>query len=266
MPHSELDPDEVVALGAAVQADILAGGTTHMLLLDVTPLSLGIETLGGAVSVLIPRNTTIPTSANEGFTTSVDGQSVVDMHVVQGERDLAKDNRSLARFDLRGIPPMPAGLPRIEVTFLIDANGILSVTAKETRSGTEASVEVKPTYGLSEAEVERMIDESLEHAEADVRARGLIDARNEADTVLRATEKALVQGADFLGAEEAARIREAVAALAQARQGEDAAAIRAATDRVNHATQQLAERLMDSALRDSLRERRVADLRAGEGR
>ena len=150
MPHSELNPDEVVALGAAVQADILAGGTTHMLLLDVTPLSLGIETLGGAVSVLIPRNTTIPTSANEAFTTSVDGQSIVDMHVVQGERDLAKDNRSLARFDLSGIPPMPAGLPRIEVTFLIDANGILGVTAKEVRSGTQASVEVRPTYGLSE--------------------------------------------------------------------------------------------------------------------
>ncbi len=263
-PHSELNPDEVVALGAAVQADILAGGTTHMLLLDVTPLSLGIETLGGAVSVLIPRNTTIPTSANEGFTTSVDGQSVVDMHVVQGERDLAQDNRSLARFDLRGIPPMPAGLPRIEVTFLIDANGILSVTAKEVRSGTQASVEVRPTYGLSDAEVERMIDESLEHAEADVRARGLIDARNEADTVLRATEKALVQGAEFLEAEEAARIREAVAALARARQGEDADLIREATDRVNHETQQLAERLMDSALRESLRERRVADLPAGE--
>ena len=230
-PHSELNPDEVVALGAAVQADILAGGTTHMLLLDVTPLSLGIETLGGAVSVLIPRNTTIPTSANEGFTTSVDGQSVVDMHVVQGERDLAKDNRSLARFDLRGIPPMPAGLPRIEVTFLIDANGILNVTAKETRSGTQASVEVRPTYGLSDAEVERMIEESLEHAEDDVRARGLIDARNEADTVLRATEKALVQGAGFLGAEEAERIREAAAALSRRAAGEDAGAIREATAR-----------------------------------
>jgi molecular chaperone DnaK len=266
VPHSELNPDEVVALGAAVQADILAGGTTHMLLLDVTPLSLGIETLGGAVSVLIPRNTTIPTSANESFTTSVDGQSVVDMHVVQGERDLAKDNRSLARFDLRGIPPMPAGLPRIEVTFLIDANGILSVAAKEVRSGTQASVEVRPTYGLSEAEVERMIDESLEHAEADVQARGLIDARNEADTVLRATEKALVQGAASLGAEEAARIREAVAALSAARHGEDAGAIRAATDRVNQETQQLAERLMDSALRDTLRDRRVADVPAGEAR
>jgi molecular chaperone DnaK (HSP70) len=264
VPHSELNPDEVVALGAAVQADILAGGTTHVLLLDVTPLSLGIETLGGAVSVLIPRNTTIPTSANEGFTTSVDGQSVVDMHVVQGERDLAKDNRSLARFDLRGIPPMPAGLPRIEVTFLIDANGILSVRAKEVRSGTEASVEVKPTYGLSEAEVERMIDESLEHAEADVRARGLIDARNEADTVLRATEKALVQGAAFLGAEEAERIRQAAADLARAHAGEDAGAIRDATSRVNEETQRLAERLMDSALRETLRERRVADLPAGE--
>ena len=266
VPHSELNPDEVVALGAAIQADILAGGTTHMLLLDVTPLSLGIETLGGAVSVLIPRNTTIPTSANESFTTSVDGQSVVDMHVVQGERDLAKDNRSLARFDLRGIPPMPGGLPRIEVTFLIDANGILSVAAKEVRSGTQASVEVRPTYGLSEAEVERMIDESLEHAEADVRARGLIDARNEADTVLRATEKALVQGAALLDAEEIARIREAVGGLAAAREGEDADAIRAATDRLNGETQRLAEGLMDATLRDALQDRRVADLPAGEAR
>jgi molecular chaperone DnaK (HSP70) len=237
-----------------------------MLLLDVTPLSLGIETLGGAVSVLIPRNTTVPTSANESFTTSVDGQSVVDMHVVQGERDLAKDNRSLARFDLRGIPPMPAGLPRIEVTFLIDANGILSVTAKEVRSGTQASVEVRPTYGLSEDEVERMIDESLEHAEADVRARALIDARNEADTVLRATEKALVQGTDLLDPQEASRIRAAVDALAGARQGEDPAAIREATAQVNEATQRLAEQLMDSALRNTLRERRVVDLPAGEGR
>jgi molecular chaperone DnaK len=265
-PHSELNPDDVVALGAAVQADILAGGTTHMLLLDVTPLSLGIETLGGAVSVLIPRNTTIPTSATEGFTTSVDGQSVVDMHVVQGERDLAKDNRSLARFDLGGIPPMPAGLPRIEVTFLIDANGILSVTAKETRSSTQASVEVRPTYGLSEADVERMIDDSLEHAEADVHARGLIDARNEADTVLRASEKAIEQGAAFLDVAELARIREAIAALAGARQTDDAGAIRAATDRVNQVTQSLAERLMDAALRDALRDRRVADVPVGEGR
>jgi molecular chaperone DnaK (HSP70) len=256
-PHAELNPDEVVALGAAVQADILAGGITHMLLLDVTPLSLGIETLGGAVSVLIPRNTTVPTAAKEVFTTSVDGQSVVDMHVVQGERDLASDNRSLARFDLRGIPPMPGGLPRIEVAFLIDANGILNVSAKETRSGTEASVEVRPTYGLSEGEVERMIDESLEFAEQDVRARALIDARNEADTVLRATEKALSQGAALLAADERRQIETAAAALRAARDGDDADAIRTATERLNHATQRLAERLMDSVLREALQNRRV---------
>jgi Fe-S protein assembly chaperone HscA len=258
-PHSELNPDEVVALGAAVQADILAGGTTNLLLLDVTPLSLGIETLGGAVGVLIPRNTTIPTSAKEGFTTSVDGQSVVDMHVVQGERDLATDNRSLARFELRGIPPMPAGIPRIEVTFLIDANGILNVAAKELRSGTQASVEVRPTYGLTETEVERMIDESLQFAEEDVRARMLIDARNEADTVLRATEKALVQGSGLVSAEEADRIQAATAELRAVRDGEDIDGIRAATDRLNHETHRLAELLMDSALREALRNRRVTE-------
>jgi len=258
-PHIELNPDEVVALGAAVQADILAGGITHLLLLDVTPLSLGIETLGGAVGVLIPRNTTIPTSAKETFTTSVDGQSVVDMHVVQGERDLAKDNRSLARFELRGIPPMPAGLPRIEVSFLIDANGILNVTAKETRSGTQASVEVRPTYGLTDAEVERMIDESLEFAEQDVRARMLIDARNEADTVLRATERALGQGAALLSAEEADRIRAAAAELRACRDRDDLDCIREATIELNRETRHLAELLMDSALREALRNRRVTE-------
>jgi Fe-S protein assembly chaperone HscA len=257
-PHSELNPDEVVALGAAVQADILAGGVTHMLLLDVTPLSLGIETLGGGVGVLVPRNTTIPTSAKETFTTSVDGQGVVDMHVVQGERELAKDNRSLARFELSGIPPMPAGLPRIEVAFLIDANGLLSVSARELRSDTQASVEVRPTYGLTEAEVERMVDESFEFAEADVRARLLIDARNEADTVLRATERALGQGGGALEAEEEARIRQALAALVVARRGENAEVLRAATDRVNQETRRLAELLMDSALRGALKDRRVA--------
>jgi molecular chaperone DnaK len=258
-PHAELNPDEVVALGAAVQADILAGGITHLLLLDVTPLSLGIETLGGAVSVLIARNTTIPTSAKEDFTTSVDGQSVVDMHVVQGERDLARDNRSLARFELRGIPPMPAGLPRIEVTFLIDANGMLNVAAKEVRSGTQAAVEVRPTYGLSDAEVERMIEESLEFAEQDVQARMLIDARNEAGTVLRATEKALVQGAGLLTAEEVERIRVAAGELKDCRERDELASIREATDRLNRETQHLAELLMDSTLREALQHRRVTE-------
>jgi molecular chaperone DnaK len=258
VPHSELNPEEVVALGAAVQADILAGGTTHLLLLDVTPLSLGIETLGGAVGVLIPRNTTIPTAAKEDFTTSVDGQAVVDMHVVQGERDLAKDNRSLARFELRGIPPMPAGLPRIEVSFLIDANGILNVTAKEVRSGTRASVEVRPTYGLTDAEVERMIEESFEFAEADVQARLLIDARNEAEAVLRATEKGLVQGVTLVSAEEVERIWGALAELRAAREGQDLARLRAATDRLNHETRHLAEQLMDGAIREALQNRRVS--------
>ncbi len=179
-PHSQLNPDEVVALGAAVQAHILAGGITNMLLLDVTPLSLGIETLGGIVSVLIPRNTTIPTNARELFTTSVDGQRVVDMHVVQGEREVAKDCRSLARFELSGIDPMPAGMPKIEVVFLIDANGILQVTATELRTGKAAAIEVKPTYGLSEADVERMVEESFTYAEADVEAR-LLRASRRAD-------------------------------------------------------------------------------------
>ncbi|MBI2879089.1 MAG: Fe-S protein assembly chaperone HscA [Candidatus Rokubacteria bacterium] len=259
VPHSELNPDEVVALGAAVQAHILAGGITHMLLLDVTPLSLGIETLGGVMSVIIPRNTTVPTSAKEQFTTSVDGQTVVDFHVLQGERELAKDNRSLARFELRGIPPMPAGIPRLEVTFLIDANGILQVSARELRSGTAASVEVKPSYGLTDEEVERMLQESYEHAEADVRARLLIETRNEADTVLRATEKALGQGAGLIGPEEADRIREALEALRAVRDGEDLDLLRERLDRLNQATLHLAEVLMDSVLREALRHRRVTE-------
>src|SRR5947199_2035305 len=201
-PHSQLNPDEVVALGAAVQAHILAGGITSMLLLDVTPLSLGIETLGGIVSVLIPRNTTIPTSAREMFTTSVDGQTVVDLHVVQGERELAKDCRSLARFELSGIDPMPAGMPKIEVTFLIDANGILQAQAKELRTGKAAAIEVRPTYGLTEAEVERMVEESFAYAEADVEARLLIETRNEADTVITHVDRALRQGGELVSGDE----------------------------------------------------------------
>src|SRR6059036_500718 len=200
-PHSQLNPDEVVALGAAVQAQILAGGITDMLLLDVTPLSLGIETLGGIVSVLISRNTTIPTLAKEYFTTSVDGQTAVDMHVLQGERELAKDNRSLARFDLTGIDPMPAGMPKIEVTFLIDANGMLQVQAREQRTGKAASIEVKHTYGLSEAQVAQMVEDSFTYAEADVEARLLIEARNEADTVITHVERALGQGRELVGAD-----------------------------------------------------------------
>ena len=192
-PHTELNPDEVVALGAAVQADILAGGskaTEEMLLLDVTPLSLGIEALGGVVAKIIQRNSTIPASATEHFTTGVDGQTNVAIHVVQGERETGEDCRSLARFDLKGIPPMTAGLPRIEVKFLIDANGILHVSAREQRSGKEAEIEVKPTYGLTDEQVETMILDSFDHAEEDFAERLLIEARNEADTILAAVEKA----------------------------------------------------------------------------
>ena len=258
-PHSQLNPDEVVAVGAAVQADILAGGITNMLLLDVTPLSLGIETLGGVMSVLTPRNTTIPTSAKELFTTSVDGQTVVDMHVLQGERELVKDNRSLARFELSGIDPMPAGMPRIEVTFLIDANGILQVNARELRTGKAASIEVKPSYGLTDTEVERMIEESFVHAEEDVASRLLIEARNEADTVIRATERALGQASGLIGQEETAQINGALAALKAARDGSDRDAIRAATERLNQATLHLAEVLMDSALKEALTAKRVTE-------
>jgi Fe-S protein assembly chaperone HscA len=259
-PHSQLNPDEVVALGAAVQAQILAGGITNMLLLDVTPLSLGIETLGGIVSVLIARNTTIPTMAKEYFTTSVDGQTTVDMHVLQGERELAKDNRSLARFDLAGIDPMPAGMPKIEVTFLIDANGILQVQAKELRTGKAASIEVKPTYGLSESEVTRMVEDSYAYAEADVNARLLIETQTEADTVINHVRRALTQGADLLSADERGRIESALRDLSEARQGSDRDLIRERTVALNRATERLAETLMDRALKDALASRRAATI------
>jgi molecular chaperone DnaK len=256
VPHSQLSPDEVVALGAAVQAHILAGGIDHMLLLDVTPLSLGIETLGGIVSVLIPRNTTIPTSAKELFTTSVDGQTVVDLHVVQGERELAKDCRSLARFELRDIDPMPAGLPKIEMTFLIDANGILQVTAREQRSDKVAAIEVRPTYGLSEADVARMVDESFAYAEADVEARLLIEARTEADTVMTHVTRALRQAGTLAAAEERAAIARALAALEEARAGTDRDLIRDRTTALNQVTARLAEAMMDAVLKGALGSRR----------
>jgi Fe-S protein assembly chaperone HscA len=258
-PHSQLNPDEVVALGAAVQAHILAGGITDMLLLDVTPLSLGIESLGGIVNVLIPRNTTIPTSARELFTTSVDGQTLVDLHVVQGERELVKDCRSLGRFELR-IDPMPAGMPKIEVTFLIDANGILQVQAREQRSGKAASIEVKPTYGLSESDVERMIEDSFTYAEADVETRMLIEARNEADTVLTHATRALRQGGDLVSAAERAAIEAALADLRVARAGVDRDRIHGATTAVNRATEHLAEVMMDAALKGALGSRRAAEI------
>ncbi len=256
-PHSRHNPDEVVALGAAVQAQILAGGITDMLLLDVTPLSLGIETLGGIVSVLIPRNTTIPTLAKEYFTTSVDGQTTIDMHVLQGERELAKDNRSLARFDLAGVDPMPAGMPKIEVTFLIDANGILQVQAREQRTGKAASIEVRPTYGLSEDQVEQMVEDSFTHAEADVEARLLIETRTEADTVINHVERALRQAGRLASDDERASIETALATLRAARPGTDRDEIREWTIALNQATAPLADRMMEAAIKDAVTSKRA---------
>ena len=256
-PHIELNPDEVVALGAAVQADILAGASTateEMLLLDVTPLSLGIEALGGVVAKIITRNSTIPASATEHFTTGVDGQTNVAIHVVQGERELATDCRSLARFDLKGIPPMPAGLPRIEVKFLIDADGILQVSAREQRSGQAAEIEVKPTYGLTDEQVESMILDSFDHAEEDFAKRLLIEARNEAETILSKVDQARSNPAwAQLTGEEQAAIGAARDRLASAKLGEDLHAIREATAGLDQATRRLAELMMDAAVTEAIR-------------
>jgi Fe-S protein assembly chaperone HscA len=256
-PHTELNPDEVVALGAAVQASILAGSSTateELLLLDVTPLSLGIEALGGVVARIIQRNSTIPASATEHFTTGVDGQTNVAIHVLQGERELATDCRSLARFDLKGIPPMPAGLPRIEVKFLIDANGILQVTAREQRSGTEAQIEVKPTYGLTDEQVETMILDSFDHAETDFEARQLIEARLEADTILSAVEKAPVSPAwQLLSEDEKTKIEAARTHLAAVKSGDNLQTIRAATTALDQATRNFAEKMMEAAVSGAMR-------------
>ena len=258
-PHCDLNPDEVVALGAAVQADILSGGTTDMLLLDVTPLSLGIETMGGVMSSLIRRNTTIPSSAKEMFTTYVDGQTGVDIHILQGERELAKDNRSLARFRLK-VPPLPAGVPRIEVTFLIDANGILNVKASDMRTGQSQSVEVKPSYGLSDGEVERMIEDSFKFAQEDVTARKLIEARLDAGALLSTTEKSLVEGGRLIAPDAMAAIRAAVAALASAKDGNDPKAIRARMADLEQAAQPLSVALLDDSLKRGLAGKKVSEL------
>jgi molecular chaperone DnaK len=265
-PHSDLNPDEVVALGAAVQADILISGRREMLLLDVTPLSLGIETIGGVVSKIIVRNATIPATGREMYTTSVDNQTAVDIHVVQGERELVADCRSLAHFKLRGIPPMPAGLPRIEVRFQIDANGILSVSARELRTAIEQTIEVKPSYGLTDQEVERMLLESFEHAAADFDARLLIETRNEAETVINATEKSL-RRPDFetiasgeLTTTEIERIHSALAELKQAMSSTERDVIHAKTDALNHATRHLAEIVMNRSVREALAGKNVEDV------
>ncbi|GGG68813.1 Fe-S protein assembly chaperone HscA [Edaphobacter dinghuensis] len=270
-PHTELNPDEVVALGAAVQAQILAGGsaaTEDLLLLDVTPLSLGIEALGGVVAKIIQRNSTIPASATEHFTTGVDGQTNVAIHVVQGERELAKDCRSLARFDLKGIPPMVAGLPRIEVKFLIDANGILHVSAREQRSGKEAEVEVKPTYGLTDEQVESMILASFDFAEQDIQERQVIEAKNEAETILTAVEKGRKHEAwQKLTSDEIAKIEQAINELKAAVIGGDYKLIRKSIEGLDQATRRFAELMMDTAVSGAMKGKtmRAAGESIGEG-
>jgi len=258
-PHCDLNPDEVVALGAAVQADILSGGTTDMLLLDVTPLSLGIETMGGVMSSLIRRNTTIPASAKELFTTYVDGQTGVDIHILQGERELAQDNRSLARFRLK-VPPLPAGVPRIEVTFLIDANGILNVTAKDMRTGQSQSIDVKPSYGLSDQEVERMIEDSFKFANEDVSARKLIEARLDAGALITATEKSLNDAGHLVAANQLAAIREALSALTSAKDGSDPKAIRARMAALEETAKPLSVAMLDESLKRSLQGKKVTEV------
>jgi len=268
-PHVELNPDEVVALGAAVQANILAGGsiaTEDMLLLDVTPLSLGIEALGGVTAKIIHRNSTIPASATEHFTTGVEGQTSVAIHVVQGERELAKDCRSLARFDLKGIPPMPAGLPRIEVKFLIDANGILHVSAREQRSGKAAEIQVQPSYGLTDDQVENMIIESFDYAEQDFAERQVIEARTEADTILSALEKGRANPAwQKLSNQERADIDKMERALRDVIAGDDYRGIRNAIDALNQGSMRLAELMMDTAVSSALRGKTMEETNMGEG-
>ncbi len=258
-PHCEINPDEVVALGAAVQADILSGGTTDMLLLDVTPLSLGIETMGGVMSSLIRRNTTIPASAKEMFTTYVDGQTGVDIHILQGERELANDNRSLAKFRLN-VPPLPAGVPRIEVTFLIDANGILNVNASDMRTGQSQSIEVKPSYGLSDQEVEQMIEDSFKFAAEDVNARKLIETRLEAGALSTTMEKSLSEGGQLVVPEEITAIRAALSALATAKDGNDPRAIRARMADLERSAERLTVAMLNDSLTRGLQGKKVSDL------
>ena len=259
-PLCSLDPDQVVALGAAVQAGVLMGTQADMLLLDVVPLSLGIETMGGVMERLIYRNTTIPTSTTEMFTTAVDDQTHVDVHVLQGERELAKDCRSLARFKLGPIELQPAGLPRIEVTFLIDANGILNVTARDQRTGREHSVDVKPSYGLTEDEIERMLEESIDLGEADIEQRLLINARNDAAQLLTALAKQLKDYGQLIDGDERQRIEEVAAYLESARLSEDREVIAQLVEQLNELTTPFAERIMNYAIGQGLEKKSIEEL------
>lgn len=255
--NDSLNPDEVVALGAAVQADILAGNNTEMLLLDVTPLSLGIETMGGLMDVLIPRNSKIPAKAGRQYTTHKDGQSGMRISVFQGERDLVADNRKLAEFNLGGIPAMPAGLPKVEVTFLIDADGIMKVSATELRSGVAQSIDVKPQYGLTDEQVETMLMDSLTHAKDDIKVRALVEASTEAEQMLETTEKFIAKHRDLLEANEIDTTIAKMQDLREAILAKDKDRIQAETESLNEVSRPYAERVMDAALKDAMRGKKI---------
>ncbi|AEJ20836.1 molecular chaperone DnaK [Gracilinema caldarium] len=246
-PNKGVNPDEAVAIGAAIQGGILGGDVKDVLLLDVTPLSLGIETLGGVMTKLIPRNTTIPTRKSQIFSTAADGQTAVSIHVLQGEREMANQNRTLGRFDLVGIPPAPRGVPQIEVTFDIDANGIVHVSAKDLGTGKEQKIRIESSSGLSEADIERMVKEAEAHAEEDRRERERAEARNEADTLIYTTEKSLKDLGDKVSAADRSRIEEAVADLKKAMEGTDVEAIKSKTEALKQASYKLAEEMYKHA-------------------
>jgi molecular chaperone HscA len=259
-PLTDLDPDLVVAYGAAIQADLLARASDEVLLLDVLPLSLGIETMGGGVDRILPRNTTIPAGARATFTTYADNQTGFEIHVVQGERELASDCRSLARFSLKGVPPLPAGMARLEVEFHVDENGLLAVTARELGTGLTQRVEVTPSYGLSDEQVEQMLIDALDHGEEDFERRRLADARVESERVLLATEKALAADRDLLEAGEGERIDRAVTDLREALAGTRASSIQAAADALDAATHAWAGRRMDRAVQAAIEGRQLTDV------
>jgi len=263
-PLTNLDPDTVVAIGAAMQANVLAGNRAadeEWLLLDVIPLSLGIETMGGLAEKIIPRNSTIPTARAQDFTTFKDGQTAMSFHVVQGERELVADCRSLARFELRGIPPMVAGAARIRVTFQVDADGLLSVSAREVTTGVEARIEVKPSYGLADDEVAGMLKASFEHAQADMERRGLAEQQVEAARVIEATEKALLTDGGLLDEPERAALDSALAALRDAAAGNDVRAIKLQLEAFNRASNEFASRRMDKSIRSALAGHKIDELR-----
>ena len=246
--NDSVNPDEVVALGAAVQADILAGNNKEFLLLDITPLSLGIETMGGLMDVLMPRNSKIPSKVGRLYTTHVDGQGSMRISVYQGERDLVKDNRKLAEFNLTGIPGMPAGFPKVEVSFLINADGILVVQAKELRSGVEQSIQVQPQYGLSDTEVETMLLDSITHAKDDIAIRALVEARTEGEQILQTTEKFLAKNASLLSQKELIATAEAMQALQLSLTMDDKDLIHKKVEELNDISRPYAERVMDIAV------------------